>query len=384
MRIAIVHSFYSSSVVSGENVVVYSQIDTLKEFGHEVELFARYTDIEQSKPLYRLRSAFRTLTGWGFNPKKNLEKFNPDLILIHNLFPNIASRWIERVTARRIIFVHNYRPWCSNGMLLRRGRHCQLCLKNRIWGVIFRCSDGSVLRSIIQGLGQVFNNYLIRLEQSGVTVVAVSEGTQRKIYEFDTLTKIGVLSNFLSVQKSVTAKKLPIRDVVSNRFVWTGRISREKGLAELLNIWPPDFYLDIFGSGPDLDGLVELYGSNERLYFHGTIPNQMLREKLPNYLGFVNSSTWLETGPMTVIEALSVGLPIIFPLTLPIGRMITINQAGMSYSLRDANSLLTALNAISDPVSRISFSQSSRSLFKTHFSSEMWHKSLMEIYRNPS
>ena len=381
MRIAIVHSFYSSSVVSGENVVVNSQIDTLKEFGHEVELFARYTDVEQTKPLYRLRSSFRTLTGWGFNPRKNLEEFNPDLVLIHNLFPNIASRWIERVTARRIIFVHNYRPWCSNGMLLRRGRHCQLCLKHRIWGVIFRCSDGSFLRSIIQGLGQVFNNHLIRLEKSGVTVVAVSEGTQRKITEFDTLTKIGVLSNFLSVQKNVTAKKSPIRDLVSNRFVWTGRISREKGLAELLKIWPPDFYLDIFGSGPDLDGLVELYGSNERLCFHGTIPNQTLREKLPNYLGFVNSSTWLETGPMTVIEALSVGLPIVFPRTLPIGRTIVSNQAGMSYSLRDANSLLDALTEISVPTNRSRYSQSSCNLFRSNFSAEIWHKSLMDIYR---
>ena len=380
MRIAIVHSFYSSSAVSGENVVVRGQIETLKDYGHEVELFARYTDIEQMQPLYRLRSAFRVVTGMGFNPKKNLEKFNPDLVLIHNLFPNISSRWLEKVTARRIIFVHNFRPWCSNGMILRGGKHCQKCIKHRIWGAIFRCADGSVLRSVIQAMGQVFNNYLTRLEKSGATVVAVSDGTQRKINEFDTLTRVGVLSNFLYIQKNTPKKKISENFSISNKFVWSGRISREKGLAELLGIWPENFCLDIFGDGPVLEELINAHGLKENISFHGTIPTEILRVKLSQYLGFVNSSTWLETGPMTVIEALSVGLPIVFPTSLPIGRTITAHQAGMSYSLRDSNSLVIALTEIADPISRISYTQSSSKLFLSQFSAEKWHKSLMEVY----
>jgi len=92
VRIAVIHSFYSSRTVSGENIVVKGQIEALKSKGHEVELFARYTDLEEQNLTYGLRSALRVITGLGFNFKKEIEKFDPELILVHNLFPNISTR----------------------------------------------------------------------------------------------------------------------------------------------------------------------------------------------------------------------------------------------------------------------------------------------------
>jgi hypothetical protein len=44
VRIAMVHSFYSSSQPSGENTVVLNEVDALRRAGHEVALFAAHTD----------------------------------------------------------------------------------------------------------------------------------------------------------------------------------------------------------------------------------------------------------------------------------------------------------------------------------------------------
>jgi glycosyltransferase involved in cell wall biosynthesis len=370
-------------MVSGENIVVLGQIKALNAYGHEVKLFSRHTDIEQKKFFFAARSGYRVISGSGFNFKKDIKDFNPDLVLVHNLFPNISSRWVERVVARRIIFLHNFRPWCSNGNMLRDGNHCQKCLRNRFWGTFYSCANGSLFRSFVQSLGQVFNNYLSRLEKSGATIVAVSEGSQEKIREFNTISRLEVLSNFVSVPEGLTTLTIPDGHSASSQFVWTGRVSKEKGLAELLRIWPDHFRLDIFGGGPDLIELSKIFEGSTNITFKGTVSNEILREKLPYYWGLVNSSTWLESGPMTVIEALSVGVPIIFPTTLPIGLLITKNKAGIAYSLTDSTSLTSALQEISNAKNRIAYQKSSYNLFISQFSVDKWYKSLMEIYRKP-
>jgi len=381
MRIAIVHSFYSSSTVSGENIVVLEQIKALKDYGHEVKLFSKHTDIEQKKFFFTVRSGFKVISGSGFNFKKDIKFFNPDLVLVHNLFPNISSRWLERVTARRIIFLHNFRPWCSNGNMLRDGKHCQKCLQNRFWGTIYRCAQSSLLRSFIQSLGQVFNNYLLRLEKSGATIVTVSEASQEKMREFSYISRLEFLPNFVSVPNGLKTLSIPDDNSGLNQFVWTGRVSKEKGLSELLKIWPDFFRLDIFGGGPELRILTKMYEGKSNITFKESVSNEILREKIPHYWGLVNSSTWLELGPMTVIEALSAGLPIIFPTTLGIGSLITKNKAGIAYSFTDSISLTSALEEISNPVKRRAYQESAYNLFVRQFSVDKWYKSLMEIYR---
>ena len=50
MKIAVVHSFYSTRQPSGENVVVQLQARALQEAGHEVSLIAAQTDRLESEP----------------------------------------------------------------------------------------------------------------------------------------------------------------------------------------------------------------------------------------------------------------------------------------------------------------------------------------------
>jgi len=379
VRIAVIHSFYSSQTVSGENIVVKGQIEALKSRGHEVELFARYTDLEEQNRTFGLRSAFRVITGLGFNFKKEIRRFEPDLVLVHNLFPNISTRWLENITAKRIIFLHNFRPWCSNGFMLRDGKSCQKCLRNSLWGSIYKCANGSLLRSVIQSLGQVFNYNLKRLEKSGAKIVAVSKFSQDQIIEFSNLDDVGVLSNFVSLPDSPFHSNGGKRAVSETKFVWAGRISTEKGLEELLNIWPSAYTLDIFGTGPNLARLEKLHGEKINISFKGTISNDNFRTQLARYQGFVNSSTWSEFGPMTIIEALSSGLPIVFPHGLPLGVLITTYKAGIAYSLENSKSLEFALLNTSSVELCEEYQRAASELFKKEFSVEGWYEKLLEI-----
>jgi glycosyltransferase involved in cell wall biosynthesis len=379
VKIAVIHSFYSSRTVSGENVVVNGQIDALRSKGHEVQLFAKYTDIEEKSPTHAIRSAFRVITGFGFNYRKHLELYSPDLILVHNLFPNISTRWLEKISSRRIVFLHNFRPWCSNGFMLREGKSCEKCLRSPIWGSLYRCAGGNFTRSLIQSLGQVLNNYLPRLERSGATIVAVSKSTQEKISTFNNVANVGVLSNFVSPTDRIATFDQTKNTSDPDGFVWAGRISAEKGLRELLEIWPPEYNIDIFGSGPDLSNLAKLHSYKSNITFMGSIPNENFKVVLPNYRGFVNSSTWSEFAPMTIIEALSKGLPIIFPRGLSLGETLSSYNAGAEYVLGDPKTLEHALFQVADPSKYKDYQESVHSLFIEEFSADGWYKKLMLI-----
>ena len=379
MRIAVIHSFYSSRTVSGENIVVQGQIAALKNKGHAVELFARYTDREEQRRTYGLRSTLRVITGYGFNFKRELKHFDPDLILVHNLFPNISTRWLERVKVNRIVFLHNFRPWCSNGFMLRNGKSCQKCLRNPLWGSFYRCANGSFARSLVQSFGQVFNYNLKRLEKSGAKIVAVSKYSQNKISEFSNLRDVGVLSNFISFKGNSDLSGSDDQGFPNKKFVWAGRISTEKGLADLLDIWPTAYSLDIFGTGPDLAGLKEIHGGKTNISFKGSINNDKLMAELPKYTGFVNSSTWSEFAPMSIIEALSIGLPIVFPNGISLGELLTNFNAGEAFVLRDSESLRKSLERLSDLKEHEKYVESALRLFTIEFSFEGWYEKLLSI-----
>jgi len=214
---------------------------------------------------------------------------------------------------------------------------------------------------------------------SGAKIVAVSKFTQDQINAFSNLENVGVLTNFISLPDKPVQTREECRALSNLKFVWAGRISTEKGLAELLKIWPSAYALDIFGAGPDLARLEKLHGEKKNISFKGTISNLDLRIELPKYLAFVNSSTWSEFAPMTIIEALSCGLPIVFPHGLSLGTLIKNYKAGTDYSLDNSQSLEISLINISNLELREDYTRAANELFKKEFSAIGWYENLLGI-----
>src|SRR5262249_45510078 len=133
IRIAIVHSFYSSRQPSGENGVVESEVAALRAAGHDVRLFAARTDDLERDRLYPGKAAARGASGRGASPLTAVERFGPDVVHVHNLFPNIARRWVAGLRRPLVTTLHNFRPLCVNGLLYRDGHVCTLCPDGQRW-----------------------------------------------------------------------------------------------------------------------------------------------------------------------------------------------------------------------------------------------------------
>ena len=87
-----------------------AQVTALREHGFEVRVVSAQTDELSSLPGYRLRSAFNVATGNGKSPLPELEEFRPDVVNVHNLFPNFGTGWLPRWGGAVVATVHNFRP----------------------------------------------------------------------------------------------------------------------------------------------------------------------------------------------------------------------------------------------------------------------------------
>ncbi len=307
MRVALVHSFYSSAVPSGENQVVLDQWAQLRDDGHEVLLLSRSTDAERALPWYQIRAGVRVATGWGPDPTERLRRFGPDVVHVHNLFPNLGSRWLQLWRGAVVGTVHNYRRLCANGLLFRDGQVCTRCPDGDVWaGVRFGCYRGSRAATLPLALRTSRGFGADPLVRRADRLVFISERSLRvhqRVHGFD--------DRFTVVPPFVRRTHGTASTPASGRtWLAAGRLSAEKGFEQLVREWPSDVALDIAGDGPLRPLLADLVGSRP-IRLLGSVPRDDLRSTMPHYVGLVFPSLWFEGLPTIVLEALEAGLPVV-------------------------------------------------------------------------
>jgi hypothetical protein len=96
VKIGIVHSYYSNAHKSGENNVVDAQIELFLHEGHELRVFTTSSFEKIRQPFYRFSAGINVIVGSGDDPQPIFDDFKPDIILAHNLFPNIGTGWLRK------------------------------------------------------------------------------------------------------------------------------------------------------------------------------------------------------------------------------------------------------------------------------------------------
>lgn len=310
VRVALLHSFYSSAASSGENVVVTNQMEALAAAGHDVVLIGRETDREQRHlSAYPLRAAWRTLSSRGPDPEPLLRRFSPDVVHIHNTVPNIGLQWLPAWEGAVVHTLHNYRPLCANGLLLRNGALCTLCPDGHPWAAVeYGCYRESRVASLpiavrnARGIGanslMTRSDALVVLSEVAADIYA-GYGVQRD--------RMHLIPNGIRDVHGVEVSAPP----QAHKWLAVGRLSPEKGFVELLAEWPEGQLLDIVGDGPQREHLQQLVPPHVRLL--GALPANEVRAIMPRYSALIFAGTAVESAlPLVVGEALEAGLPVVF------------------------------------------------------------------------
>jgi glycosyltransferase involved in cell wall biosynthesis len=375
VRIAIVHSFYSSDVPSGENQVVIAQKQALEASGHEVKLVAWYTDEEAEFRSFPLRAAWWTVSGNGGDPTEELLNFSPHVVHVHNLFPNIGTKWLRAGAWPIVSSLHNYRPVCANGLLYRDGKNCTECV-DQSWtsGIKHACYRESRLATVplaIRNRGSVRGNALL------ASADLVTVPSQRA---FENYLGFGVPEEKLSLLPYfVDDVYSPVTSSPSFKPRWliASRLSPEKGVAELVHAWPREHSLEIAGSGPEEQRISEALSESTLLV--GFKSADWLARFMPEFTGLVFPGRSPEGIPTMALQALGAGLPIVARAGNGAADLVQAEGVGSVYEDDPHGaSLLAALNAVSG--SGQSLRTRARELYDRDFSRSTWIHNVNEIY----
>jgi glycosyltransferase involved in cell wall biosynthesis len=360
MRILVVHSFYRASLPSGENDAVRLQAQALTDAGHAVLLWGPKSSVDPS--LRReVATGLRVITDANPSPSKVIADFAPDIVHVHNLFPNISVGWIPKSPVPVIMTLHNYRLRCAVGTLTRDGQLCDDCLPNR-WkpGLQHACYQGSRPATMAVVAHQ---KRVLRALSHGVDTVIYPSQFQRD--------KLGLEAP--SVRQVVVPNFVPpvhqggsfVRSSERDTFLVLSRLTPEKGVERLLRWWPTHTPLVIAGDGPSRAHLESL-GDGLNVSFAGHVDTNQRAALLSRAAALVLPSETYEVDPLVIPEALSAGVPcLVRDHTSP---ALLARESPAIRVFRDAGSLAESLAAAWDaPVEMIA-----KDLYESRWSKDRW------------
>lgn len=369
MKIAVVHSQYSSSTPSGENVVVADQVDLLRRCGHEVLEVVRRTDDEKERRNYRLSVAGRLLTGVSGEPRESLERFQPDIVHLHNTFPNFGTNWLSDWRQRTVATLHNFRPVCAAATLERDGSECVECLNIPILPAVkHRCYRSSRLSTLPLAIATAPTIGSIRRIVTDSAGLVVLNSRTKSLIEPVASGPVFLRPNF--------SPSLDKRDPVRG-WVYAGRLSREKGIIELIDALPLNVELDVYGDGPLRDQLLGKIAGRPLIRWRGLVDRTTWLTALPEYRGLLVPSLWAEGIPTVILEALSAGVPVGVSNRVALSRELVSSGAGVTFDLNEGStSLHHALSILDHPGMRRAASE----VHAQQYSEGSWAAEMQEIY----
>ncbi|QEG34821.1 glycosyltransferase [Bythopirellula goksoeyrii] len=378
-KVLLCHNFYK--LAGGEDRVFEDEAKLLENHGHQV---IRYTvSNDEIDTMSSWSAAVRTI--WNRKTYAELRSLireeRPTVVHFTNTFPLISPAAYYAARKERVPVVQtlqNYRLVCPGALLMRDGQICEDCLAKRIkWpAVLHGCYRGNRLASACvttmlathSALG-TWRNLVSRY------VVATEFGRQKFI-------EAGFRAEQITVKPNFVASVPPCGKGDGGHFVFVGRLSPEKGINTLLEAWPRfGRSLKILGDGPLADKVAQFASQHEGVQWLGHQPPETVHQVVADAISLIVPSIWYEGLPKTIIEAFSVGTPIIGSDLGAMSEVITPGKTGMLFPAGDANKLLEALHQMSDSPERCqSMRDNVRQQFEQLYTAERNYDLLRDIY----
>lgn len=333
MKVLVVHNAYQSHFIGGEDLVVQRELNALKQvLGNEnvFEYFVSNDDIRMIDLATKL---------WGnqihFKHVVNMVKKHAiDIVHVHNFFPLLTPcvfSGAKFAGAKVVHTLHNFRWWCSSGILYRNNKNCEQCFdKPFAWpGIVHKCYRNSYLQSMAASLA--FGWYRLKDYAKHIDAYFVLSDFQHQ-----KLKKI-LDAKMLLKPNGIDAPTFKYNESKKD-YLFVGRLEAAKGIELLLDTFaklPMQFRLKIIGTGENENILRQTY-QQENITFLGQLPHEKVLKIMAESKYFIHSSLTYETFGLTLVEALSVGTPVI---AINIGPRAEFIQAGKNGFLCKAEEL---------------------------------------------
>lgn len=381
MRILLIHNFYQ--YLGGEDTYVTSLKKLLEDSGHEVYLYSK--DSKDIKTTWdKIKAAF----GLFYNPwlKKDLtkiiKKFKPDIAHFHNIYPLIGATAYEICKKNKISVIQhiaNYRLICPKGIMFRNKGPCELCINKNFKypAIVYNCYHQSKIASIAFVLADYYHR-LIKTYSLIDKYIFQSKFTRDYFINSIKipLSKTEILPHFVPETKYYLNKK-------KDYFIYVGRLSEEKGIIELLDIFKTlkQVKLIVVGDGP-LKKQVELYNKYKNIKLMGFLDRDEILKLISRAIATIIPSKFYETGPFVLMESYSVGTPVIAPNLGIFKDEIKQNNTGFLFDKNNYKSLRDIILFILRNYNLIKYmNKSAKEEFDNNYNKKIHLSKLLSIYK---
>mgnify|MGYP006086183319 CR=1 FL=1 len=312
-KILVVHNKYK--LLGGEDIAVDNEIDMLKNFFEVKSL------IFENKKINIFSDIYSFLFNKNLKSMKMLnneiDSFEPDLVYVHNTWYKASVAIFDILKKRNIktfIKLHNFRYDCTRHFSLKG--HFE---NNKICA---RC--GSIFNNKI-----LFNKYFEESFFKSFLILRYGKKYYRILKDYDfhliVLTKfhkeylinLNFDPNNIFIIPNAFESSFTDKDFKSDYLLYAGRISKEKGVQELIDSYLKSnvktFNLKLVGSGPELKNLKKIYQNEDNVEFLGQLSNVKTKKLIAGSKAVVTSTKLFEGQPTLLCEASSLFVPSIFP-----------------------------------------------------------------------
>jgi glycosyltransferase involved in cell wall biosynthesis len=311
-KLLIVHNFYKE--FGGEDANIYEEIEFFKK-KYEVSFF--YQENNHSINIFDIFS-FIFQTNISTNKKflDIVEEFQPDAVYIHNTWFKInlgIFKILKNKKIKVILKIHNFRYECGRHLFAKqhspKNKRCDACgFENPFLFVLNKYYKDSYIKSIALYFYSV--KFFDMLKNYPMILLALNDFHKTKLIEKGVVEeKIEVFHNPIKFDKDITKDK-------KSYLVYAGRISKEKGVEEVIKSWLNSdishFDLYIIGEG-ELKSYLEKKYKYKNLIFTGYLSNEDVLAYIKHAKAVVTATKLYEGQPRLLCEASSLGTISIYP-----------------------------------------------------------------------
>lgn len=308
-----------------------------------------------------------------------LDEFGPDLVHVHGIHRQISPSILFAAKSRGIPVVqslHDAHHVCPADVLLRGGR--EVCdprscgVYNYLPAITNRCVRGSAAASALSAAETTFQRVRRAYERTVTRFVAPSRYLARVMSEggWDGV-PIDVLPNGVSIP--ATTQRSP-----SGYFLVAGRLSAEKGVAHALDAARRGGQrVIVAGTGPLSEALQADFPEAQ---FVGHVSPERVGELLDSAIASVVPSVVPENAPMSVLEAMARGVPVVAVSLGGIPELVS-SRSGILVEPGDVDGLSRAMHKLADdPLAASEMGRAGRERVAAEFTINRHAEALLTVY----
>ena len=353
-NILIVHNYYQIS--GGEDTVVKNESELLKKNGNDVFFYTRYNaEIKEMNIWQKILMGFTSI--YNFKTYREIKRIicekKIDVVHIHNTLSLISPSVYYAALKCKVPVVqtvHNFRMLCPGATLYRNGHICEECVEKGLGcSVIHGCYRNSKVETAVCAIALLIHrttgiyskiNYICLTEFNKKQLLKINKKGKKQIVDPK---KIFVKPNYVKKDESnINRQKY-------RQYIYVGRLDEQKGIDFLFETWrlmgEKASKLIVCGTGPMekwCKNFVKEKAANIELV--GVVDNDRARTMISESEALILPTRWYEGFPMTILEAYSVGTPVIGPDFGNVGDIIIEGVTG--YKFYDMDSMIACINKV--------------------------------------